>query len=467
MRACAPHVLVGRIGGQVLRYSLVNRRPAQATSNRGNLPAAANQKHALGNRHLPALGQSLKIPPMTRFRLGPGLLVSAAFIGPGTIVTASTAGAGYGAALLWTIVFSVAATIVLQDMAARVGIAGGQGLAESIRGGIASPVLRGAVILLIAVTILLGNAAFQAGNLLGASLGFNALTGLDPGVAILLLGVVAGGLLLTGRYKTIQNVLVALVVVMGVTFCVVAVMTAPSLGELAAGALVPSVPPGSLLIVLALIGTTVVSYNLFLHASTALEQWPDAGRKDANVKEARLDTFVSVTLGGLVTASVLITAIPLQGLGVEVSAATVGQRLEPLLGPAAPVLFAAGLFAAGLTSSITAPLAAAYAVSGAFGWPPDLRSARLRLLGGFVLVTGVLFGVFAGGSPYRVIVLAQAANALFLPVVLVLLLVIANRSEIMGRFRNTRLTNALGVLVVLVIAALSVVQLARISGMVE
>lgn len=87
---------------------------------------------------------------MTRFRLGPGLLVSAAFIGPGTIVTASTAGAGYGAALLWAIVFSVAATIVLQDMAARVGIAGGQGLAESIRAGIASPLLRGAVILLIA-----------------------------------------------------------------------------------------------------------------------------------------------------------------------------------------------------------------------------------------------------------------------------------------------------------------------------
>ena len=404
---------------------------------------------------------------MTKFRLGPGLLVSAAFIGPGTIVTASTAGAGYGAALLWAIVFSVAATIVLQDMAARVGIAGGQGLAESIRAGIASPLLRGAVVLLIAVTILLGNAAFQAGNLLGASLGFNALTGLDPRLALVLLGVIAGGLLLTGRYRTIQNVLVALVVVMGVTFCIVAAMTAPSLGELAAGAFVPSVPSGSLLIVLALIGTTVVSYNLFLHASTALEQWPDAGRKDANVKEARLDTFVSVILGGLVTASVLVTAIPLQGLGVEVSSATVGQRLEPVLGPAAPVLFAAGLFAAGLTSSITAPLAAAYAVSGAFGWTPDLRSGRLRLLGGFVLVTGVLFGVFAGGSPYRVIVLAQAANALFLPVVLVLLLVIANRTEIMGRFRNTRLTNVLGVLVVLVIAALSVLQLARISGIVE
>ncbi len=404
---------------------------------------------------------------MTRFRLGPGLLVSAAFIGPGTIVTASTAGADYGAALLWAVLFSVVATIILQEMAARIGIAGGQGLAESIRASAASPVLRRALILIIGVTILLGNAAFQAGNLLGATLGINIVTGLDQGVVLVLLGAFAGGLLLTGRYRTIQNVLVSLVVLMSALFCIVAVMTAPNLNELVGGALVPRVPTGSLLIVLALIGTTIVPYNLFLHASTALEQWPEAARNDANVREARLDTICSVTLGGLVTASVLVTAIPLQGLGGEGSAATVGQQLEPLLGPAAPVLFAAGLFAAGLTSSITAPLSAAYAVSGAFGWPPDLRSARLRLLGGFVLVTGVLFGALFDGSPYRVIVLAQAVNALFLPVVVVLLLVIANRTEIMGRFCNSRLTNVLGVLVVLVIAVLSAVQLARLSGIVE
>lgn len=402
---------------------------------------------------------------MTRFRFGPGLLVSAAFIGPGTIVTASTAGAGYGAALLWAIVFSVTATIVLQDMAARVGLAGRQGLAESIRASIASPPVRGALSGLIAATILLGNAAFQAGNLLGAAEGFHLLTGLPPSAIVLLLGLLAGGLLATGRYRTIQNVLIGLVGLMSVVFCVSAVLTGPSLRELAAGVLAPRMPDGSLIVVLALIGTTVVSYNLFLHASTALEQWPDAARNEQNVREARLDTVCSVMLGGLVTASVLVTAAPLQGLGVEVSAATVGQRLEPLLGPAAPLLFGAGLFAAGLTSSITAPLAAAYAVSGALGWAPDLKSARLRTLGGFVLVTGVVCAVAFGGSPYQVIILAQAANAVVLPIVLVLLLVIANRAAIVGRFGNSLLVNAMGTLVVLVIAALSAIQIARLAGL--
>jgi manganese transport protein len=403
---------------------------------------------------------------MARFRFGPGLLVSAAFIGPGTIVTASAAGAGYGAALLWAIVFSVAATIVLQDMAARVGIAGRQGLAESIRASIASPLLRRTLMALIAATILLGNAAFQAGNLLGASVGLNLVTGLPLGVIVALLGALAGGLLLTGRYRTIQNVLIALVGVMSVVFCGVAALTAPSLGELARGALVPSVPPGALLVVLALIGTTVVSYNLFLHASTALEQWPDPARVQENLKEARLDTICSVALGGLVTASVLVTAMPLQGLGANVDAAAVGQRLEPLLGPGAPLLFGAGLFAAGLTSSITAPLAAAYAAAGAFGWKSDLGSARMRTAWGFVLVTGLLSALLLGGSPFRVIVLAQASNALLLPLLLVFLLVIANRTEIMGRFRNSRLSNVLGGIVVLVIATLSAMQIARLAGFV-
>ncbi len=404
---------------------------------------------------------------MTKFRLGPGLLVSAAFIGPGTIVTASTAGAGYGAALLWTIVFAVAAAIVLQDMAARVGIAGRQGFGESIRASIASPALRRTLTLLVGAGILLGNAAFQAGNLLGASLGFNLLTGFHANIGVLLMGGTAAALLLSGRYKTIQNVLIGLVVTMSVVFCIVAALTTPSIRELAAGVLVPRIPPGGLLVVLALIGTTVVTYNLFLHASTALEQWPDAARNDANVREARFDTIISVALGGLVTASVLVTAMPLQGLGGEVSAATIGQRLEPLLGPVAPLLFGAGLFAAGLTSSITAPLAAAYAAAGAFGWTSDLGSARMRMAWGFVLVTGLLSALLFGGSPFRVIVLAQASNAILLPLLLVFLLVIANRTEIMGRFRNSRLSNVLGGTVVLVIAVLSAVQLARLAGFLE
>ena len=154
----------------------------------------------------------------------------------------------------------------------------------------------------------------------------------------------------------------------------------------------------------------------------------------------------SVVLGGLITAAVVVAASPLLGQGADAAnAAAVAERLEPLLGRAAPVFFGLGLFAAGLTSAITAPLAAAYAAGGALGWPPDLRSGRFRLLWGFVLATGVFCAVALGGSPYYVILLAQAGNGLVLPLTLILLLMVANKTRIMGTHRNSRLTNVLGV----------------------
>ena len=271
--------------------------------------------------------------------------------------------------------------------------------------------------------------------------------------------------MLTGTYQTIQNALVCLVGLMSIVFCAVAGLTAPDIGDLIAGVLIPRLPPGSLLTVLALIGTTFVSYNLFLHASTALERWPDASRNDENIRESRRDTVFSVVLGGLITAAVVVAASPLLGQGADAAnAAAVAERLEPLLGRAAPVFFGLGLFAAGLTSAITAPLAAAYAAGGALGWPPDLRSGRFRLLWGFVLATGVFCAVALGGSPYYVILLAQAGNGLVLPLTLILLLMVVNKTRIMGTHRNSRLTNVLGVIVVLVISWLALLQLARVLG---
>ena len=403
---------------------------------------------------------------MSKFRVGPGFLVTAAFIGPGTIVTASRAGAGYGTALLWAVLFSVIATMILQDMAARVGLAGRRGLAEAIRDSLADPTARVIVLGLIAVTILVGNAAFQTGNLLGASLGVSLLSGLPQEVLVLVVGGFAGALLLTGTYKAIQNVLVALVGLMSIVFLLVAVLTFPSPGDLLSGLFIPSIPDGALLPVLALIGTTVVSYNLFLHASTTMERWPDASKNDDNIRESRSDTVFSVALGGLITAAVVVSASPLLGQGAEAAdAATVAQRLEPLLGRAAPLFFGLGLFAAGLTSAITAPLAGAYAASGALGWGSDLKSPRFRMLWAFVLLTGIVCGVTLGASPYQVILLAQAGNGIVLPLTLVLLLIVVNRERIMGKYCNSRLANVLGVIVVLVISGLSIRQLARVLGL--
>ncbi len=393
--------------------------------------------------------------------MGPGLLVAAAFIGPGTIVTASRAGASFGAALLWAVVFSAVATAVLQEMAARVGLVTRRGLSEAIRASISQPFLRFLSLGLVAVAITLGNAAYETGNLLGASLGLEILSGVSPKLWAIVIAVAAAALLLSGAYRMIQRVLIALVVLMSFVFLVTAILVEPSLGELGRG-LVPSVPDGSLLMIIALIGTTVVPYNLFLHASTVLEKWPADMKTDEALAQSRLDTALSVGLGGLVTIAILVNATPFNDAS---SLSDIASQLEPVLGEWAGAFFGLGLFAAGLTSSITAPLAAGYAMSGALGWKRDLTSPRFRAVVTFVVLTGLLLALI-GGSPTEAIVIAQAANGLLLPLIAIFLIFVVNDGALMGAFRNGPLQNVLGMLVVLVVTGLGVYQLLRVFGVV-
>jgi Mn2+/Fe2+ NRAMP family transporter len=139
------------------------------------------------------------------------------------------------------------------------------------------------------------------------------------------------------------------------------------------------------------------------------------------------------------------------------------QQLEPLLGAGARYFFAAGLFAAGLSSAVTAPLAAAYAVCGVLGWPLDLRGRRFRLIWLAVLLCGTGFSV-VGIKPLAAILFAQAANGFLLPFCAVFLLLIMNRRDILGPYVNKPLANTLGVLVVLVTVALGLVKIQQVLG---
>ncbi|MGB3763004.1 MAG: Nramp family divalent metal transporter, partial [Ornithinimicrobium sp.] len=273
--------------------------------------------------------------------LGPGLIVAAAFIGPGTVTTASVAGADYGFVLLWAIIFSVLAAMVLQEMCARLGVVSREGLGEALRSSFDNTAVKIGAIVLVIGAITVGTAAFEGGNLTGAALALNAVFGGSTALWSSVVAVIAAALLATGSYRTVERVLVWLVVLMGLVFLVTAIMVTPNLGDLFAG-LVPRVPSGSVLTVMALIGTTVVPYNLFLHASSVQDKWGEDVPVDDAVAEAKLDTRLSVGLGGLVTIAILTTAAAAlfsTGTGVK-SAADMATALEPLLGASAKYFFA-------------------------------------------------------------------------------------------------------------------------------
>jgi len=393
--------------------------------------------------------------------IGPATLVAAAFIGPGTVTVCSLAGATHGYTLLWALTLSIVATIVLQEMSARLGIVTQQGLGESIRSEISSPLPKIIATVLVLTAIILGNAAYEAGNISGAVLGSSVVPSLDTDttrkIITVLIGVIAFLFLWIGKYKWLERLLIALVLTMSVSFVIAAIMSKPNLLEIMKGALLPSTPDNSLLMVIGLIGTTVVPYNLFLHASLVKEKW----KKPEDLVAVRKDIYISIIVGGLVSMAIVIVATNAQG---EIkNAVDMARGLEGSLGSFAKYLIGTGLLAAGLTSAITAPLAAAYAAKGILGWKDDLRSDKFRLVWMTILAIGVTFSLL-GWKPITVIKIAQIANGILLPVIACYLLWIVNRKGLMGKYVNTTTQNIVGALIIIITIVLGAKSLWSVLG---
>jgi manganese transport protein len=380
-------------------------------------------------------------------------VIPAAFIGPGTVTTAAAAGAGHGLRLLWALTFSTVACLVLQEASARLTVVSGRDLGQAIRERFGGGALGGVVPAAVLAAVVLGCAAYEAGNLLGGVAGAALATGLPRrGLTLVALGS-AAVLLWLGTTRTVSRVLGGVVAFMGVAFLVTAARLGPDPSSLVRGALLPRLPPGSPLLVMGLIGTTVVPYNLFLGSGIARGQ---------TLRELRFGLGVAVVLGGVISMGVLVAGT---AVDLPFTFDAVGQALRSRIGGWAESLFAWGLLAAGLSSAITAPLAAAVTARGLLargdgegGSTPQARwrdrSWRFRLVWLLVLLTGAGFAL-ADVRPIPAIILAQALNGLLLPFVAVFLLLVVNDVRLMGgEGRNGPLSNAVMGVVVLTTVAL-------------
>jgi Mn2+/Fe2+ NRAMP family transporter len=374
-------------------------------------------------------------------------VIAAAFIGPGTVTTAAAAGAGFGLALLWTLVFSTVACLVLQEASARLTLVSGRNLGQALRHRYPAGFTGTAILLLVLGAIVLGCAAYEAGNILGGVAGAVLATGGSPKLLALASGAVAGLLLWFNKPRRVAQLLSIVVAVMGVAFLFTAFQLRPELGEVLRGALVPSLPTGSALLAIGLVGTTVVPYNIFLGSGIAGGQ---------SLGDLRLGLAVAVGLGGLISMGVLVAGTAVDGeFGFQALSLVLAERL----GPWAASLFAIGLFGAGLSSAVTAPLAAAVTARSLFQTAANEelwseRSWRYRSVWLAVLLTGLGFGL-SNVAPIPAIVLAQALNGVLLPIVAIFLLLEVNDRRSMdeqgvnGVFSNTVMTLVVAVTVLL------------------
>lgn len=334
-------------------------------------------------------------------------------------------------------------------MAARLGVVSQKGLSDVIREEIKKPIFRVLAIILIFSAIVIGNAAYEAGNITGAVLGAEAIFGIQNlqigdfklNLWSIFIGAVAFILLFTGSYKTLEKIFIGLVLLMSISFVLTAILTKPDILEILSG-LIPTRNAAGLLTVMAIVGTTVVPYNLFLHASLVSEKW----KESSYLPIARKELIVSIILGGTVSMAILISAAS-SGLTNVNSAADMAVSLEPLFGKFATWFMSLGLLAAGITSSITAPLAAAYVVKGCFGWKGGMKSAKFKTVWAVVLILGVFFSSLQI-NPIEIIRFAQIANGILLPVIAIFLFWVVNKTSVLGKHRNSMLQNILGILVI-------------------
>ena len=221
---------------------------------------------------------------------GPGTLVTAAFIGPGTLTTCTKAGITSGYDLLWALMFAGIATIVLQEMAARLGWATQQGLGEAIRREFDSSAFKVPAFALVISAILVGNAAYEGGNLGGAVVGAKLLGGWHPHLATFL-GLACFLLLWFGKYRVLERLLIGLVIGMSACFLITAVIVKPDPLDIVRGLKPQAMTQDNLLTILGLIGTTVVPYNLFLHAAAISQKW----KREDSLTDLRIETCLLYT----------------------------------------------------------------------------------------------------------------------------------------------------------------------------
>lgn len=407
----------------------------------------------------------MNLKQIKSYRPGPGMLVSAAFIGPGTVATASIAGASFGYALLWALVFATIATIILQSFVTRITIVSGQTLGSAILSSFSTKPAKIAVIILLFSALLIGNAAYEAGNIGGAALGLEEL--LPAALANSSLSIFSETnlialfliiLLLVGKIERITQFLIALVVIMSISFLIIFFITKPNILSLFGG-LVPSIPNDAIFTAIALIGTTIVPYNLFLHASNVHKKWNHIDQLDT----AKTESAISIGIGGLVSIAILASAANIFFTN-NISINNLGEmavQIEPLFGDFASTALAIGLLAAGLTSALTAPLATAYIVTEV--WKSEnqkLQEIRFKSIAIAIILVGASVNIF-NIDTIQIIFFAQVANGILLPFVAVFLLKLSMNKKIMGEYVNSNIQNIAAFAILFVSIALGLRTILR------
>lgn len=390
--------------------------------------------------------------------IGPGLLVTVGFIDPGNWASNFAAGSEFGYTLLWVVSLSTIMLIILQHNVAHLGITTGLCLSEA-----ANKYLPRSASRFILWSAIGASVSTSLAEILGAAIALNMLFDIPIKVGACLVTVFVFIMMFSNSYKKIERYVIAFVSLIGLSFIYELFLIEVDWGEAARSWVVPSVPQGSMLLIMSVLGAVVMPHNLFLHSEVI--QSREWNLKDEAVIEKQLkyeffDTLFSMVIGWAInSAMILLAAATFYKEGVVVDDLQQAKSLlDPLLGENAGVVFALALLFAGISSTMTSGIAAGSIFAGMYDEPYNVKDLHSRT--GVLISFGVaLLIIFVIGDPFMGLIVSQAILSLQLPITVFLQVRLTSSKKVMGKYANSKSTKYLLYLIATVVTVLNIMLL--------
>ena len=393
--------------------------------------------------------------------VGPGLLVTVGFIDPGNWASNLSAGSAYGYKLLWVVTLSTIMLIFLQHNAAHLGIVTGLCLSEACSQYYPPWVSK--IFLLSGVGAAIATAVAE---ILGAAIGLNMLFGLPLPMGEILSVLLVAYLLFSNGYRKLEKWIIGFVSLIGLCFLFELTLVKVPWKEALQDWVVPSLPSGSLPILMSVLGAVVMPHNLFLHSEIIQSrQWNQQEEQviRKQLKYEFMDTLLAMFVGWIInSAMILVTASVFYSQGITVNELPVAEAtLRPLLGSAAALVFALGLLFAGLASSITAAMAGGCIFAGMFREPIDLSDSHSRA-GMILTLCGALLIIFFIKDPFQGLIWSQIILSIQLPWTIFSLLFITFSGKVMGKFASSLGEKIILGIIAVIVSILNIMLLSQI-----
>ena len=366
--------------------------------------------------------------------LGPGFLITVGFIDPGNWATNIEAGSRFGYELLWVVTLGTVMLILIQNMAARLGIATGKSLAVNI-----CEYFPKHVAAFLGLSVVLACIATDVAELLGGGIGFTLLFGFPLWIGVLLTLLIEVFLLISQRYHKIEKIIVGFLGIITLCYLFELFIVNPDWSVIATKLAVPAIGQNSIYVALAILGALVMPHNIFLHSNVIhSRRWGVSEEEKRDLlRYEKIDTLFAMTLGWIVNSAMIIVAASVFFRN-HIPVTTIEQAsvtLKPLAGQFAGILFAIALVFSGISSSITVSMAEANIITGFLGKPEDPRTMLYRSALLVTAIPAVLIILFSVDT-FRVLILSQVILSIQLPFTLIPLLILCSNSQVMGSFKS-------------------------------